>query len=163
MPIDYMRGSISGRQNIEYDGARAYDLQDGERVSADSYQPRLIARIKEDKYGVVRFFQVRTRTTVNMSGAMRLSMAVMGAAGALFASLLNHKDANIYAQCVAAKPKGVSLREFVMPLLMRGLSDKDEHITIAANIYIVNPWVSSDAPNVPVRQEIIDKFNILSV
>ena len=160
VPIDSMSGNISGRQNLDYGGARAYSIPDGSRVSADNYQPRVIAKVlRPSRPNRVLYFQVRTRTTVNMTDAMRHALAVQGGAGALFGSLIRNKTAAIYGQCVAATPKGCTLRQFVFPLLRAGLSAKSAQITIAGNISIINPWVSSDTPNVPVSQAVLDKFS----
>ena len=160
MPVDYVRGNISGRQNIEYNGGDAYDIADGDRVTSNNYQPRMIAAVR-DLYSPrrIKYFSIRTRTTVNMTARMRRNLAEMGGAGALFASLITHKDAAIYAQCVAACPKGMPLRMFIMPLLRVGLAAKNSNIYIADGVNIVNPWVSSDTPNVPVSTAILDKFN----
>lgn len=161
LPIDYMRGNISGRQDIEYDGNRAYSIQVGDSVSADNYQPRVVAKMMRSGKTDLRYFQVRTTTTVNMTANMQLNMALMGAAGALFASLVRSKDSQIYGDCVSLVPPGKTLRAFMVPLLREGLSAKDTHITIGDGVYIVNPWTSNETPNVPIGQTIIDKFSVL--
>lgn len=162
-PVDYIRGNISGRQSLTYSGASAYSIPAGESVAADTYAPRLVAQV----YGrfsprMLRVFQVRTRTTVNMTARHKLNIAIMGGAGAIYASLVNHSDAQIYADIVAAKNaaniKGLTLRQFVMPLVMQGLRSKSAQIGIATGVYIVNPWISEENPNVPVSASILDKF-----
>ena len=159
LPVDYMRGNISGKQEIKYNGAHAYDVNTGTAVTADNYQPRIIAQVKNmGTPNTIRMFQVRTKTTINMTNAMRMNMATMGGSGALYASLLNNKSAPIYAQCIAAKPVGLTLRQFIIPIIRAGLTAKDEKISITGNVYIVNPWISSEAQNVPVSNEILSKF-----
>lgn len=159
-PIDCIHGNISGRQDIEYNGADAYSIPDGSKVSSNNYQARLIAAGRNTFGGYkLRYFSVRTRTTVNMTNRMRLNMALMGGSGALFASLISDKTSAIYAQCVAACPAKMPLRMFIVPLLRSGLAAKNANIVIANNVSIVNPWVSSDTPNVPVTSAILDKFN----
>ena len=155
-----MRGNISGRQPIEYAGGDAYSITDGDRVSSDNYQPRMVAAVR-GLYSKrrVKYFSVRTKTTVNMSVKMRESMAIMGGAGAIFASLIRNKETLIYAQCVAAKPVEMTLRAFVFPLLKSALTVKAANIAIADGVSIVNPWVSSDTPNVPVDADVLDKFS----
>lgn len=96
-----------------------------------------------------------------MTERVRMNLAVMGGAGALYASLVREKQP-IYYQCVAAKPKGWTLRQFIFPMMMTALSDKDESIVIAEGVEIINPWVSSEEPNVKVSPEILDKFGILA-
>ena len=159
-PIDCIHGNISGRQDIEYDGADAYSIPDGSKVSSNNYQARLIAAGRTALGGYkLRYFSVRTRTSVNMTARMRLNMALMGGSGALFASLISDKTTAIYAQCVAACPAKMPLRMFIVPLLRSGLAAKNANIVIADNVSIVNPWVSSATPNVPVTSAILDKFN----
>lgn len=154
-----MRGSLSGNQSLQYGGVSAYDIDKGERVSADAYQPRVIAKVLRAPYATRRrYFQIRTRTTVNMSPAMRTTLAVMGGAGAIFAALLRDKDAAIYRQCVNACPKHMTLRQFVLLPVMAGLRTKSARLTISDGLYIVNPWTSSEMPNVIVPGNIITKF-----
>lgn len=157
-PVASMSGSLSGRQDVQYDaeGAQGYDVPDGTKASAVGYQPILVARHYARKH--VNNFQVRTKTSVNMTVKARKSMAVMGGAGALFTALLNMKSSTIYGQCVAATPKGYTLRGFLFPRLMAALAAKDEHIAVADGVYIVNPWVSSDTANVPVTSNNYSKF-----
>lgn len=89
---------------------------------------------------------------------MRHNLALMGGVGAIFASLIKNKSAQIYSDCVRVCPKGWPLRAFLAPIIRSGLDNKLSNIAIADGVSIVNPWVSSDTPNVPVRSEIITKF-----
>ena len=164
-PIDYMRGNLSGRQLIKYDGADAYSIADGEVVAADGYQPRLIAQVKRLYTSKkLRIFQVRTRTSVNMTNAMRVNMAVMGGAGAIFAAIVSDKTAQIYIDCVNACPQGKTLRAFIIPALRAGLAAKVSTITIAGNVCVTNPWVSTDPQTVNISPSIKSKFNnVLSI
>lgn len=158
MPVEAMGGSLSGRQIPDYGsgGVKAYALPIGTKADAVGYKPNFIALHNCKKR--FNYFQVRTRFSVNVSAAVHHNMAIMGGAGALFAALLNNKSAQIYAQCVAATPKGKTLRAFVVPLLRQGLSDKSAQLPIADGVYIVNPWISSATPNVPVSSAVLDKF-----
>lgn len=153
-----MSGSLSERQTVQYDaeGAQGYDVPDGTKASAVGYQPILVARhyVRERVNG----FQVRAHTSVNMTSKARKNMGVLGGAGAIYTALAHMKSSAIYAQCVAAKPKSVTLRSFIFPLLMAGLSDKVARIAIADGVYIVNPWISSDPANVPVTSANYSKF-----
>lgn len=158
-PVDWMRGKLSGNQLLTYDTHSAYDTQTGDVVAADNYQPRLIAKVK----GIytprkIRFFQVRTRTTVNMTAAAKRNLALMGGVGALFGSLVSDKSSAIYVAVNAVCPKGMTLRAFLAPIIRTALAAKLPHIEIADGMEIVNPWVSTDTPNVPVSQVILDKF-----
>lgn len=158
MPIDFIRGNISGRQDLKYSGGDAYALPANSRVSADSYQPRMIARVMRKRTYNIKYFQVRTRTTVNMSAATRLNMALMGGTGALIGSLLSDKASTIYQSCRSLTPKDMTLRGFLSPIIRAGLAAKNPSIVIGSGVEIVNPWISSATPNVPVTTSIIEKF-----
>lgn len=155
-PIDWMVGNLSGRQSIEYGGGAGYDVPIGETITADNYQPRLIFKYRR-KDGR-RYYQVRTRTTVNMSAANKTNLSAMGGAGALFAALVRDKQSNIYKACASVCPRDISLRAFIIPLLRQGLIDKVATISIAEGVGIVNPWISTADPNVILPTAILDKF-----
>lgn len=160
-PVESMSGNLSGRQNLTYggQGVEAYDIQTGSRVSADVYQPRIVAacggRWRRN------YFSVRTRSTVNMTASARLSMALMGGSGALYAALLSDKTAQIYNDCIAvwtSSGKTETFRAFMIRAIRPALSAKNASITIGDGVVLVNPWVSSATPNVPVSQAVLDKF-----
>lgn len=157
-PVDYMRGSLSGRQTLEYDqqGGAGFSVPDNTKAAAVNYEPKLIAMRSDKKRR--NYFQVRTRSTVNMTANVRKGLAVMGGAGAIFASLANNKQSLIYQQCVAAMPAGITLRQFVLPPVMAALAAKETTATIADGVAIDNPWLVA-SPNVPVTAAIISKFS----
>ena len=160
MPVEWMRGNLSGRQDLSYDGQRAYSIPTGEKVSASAYQPRLIAKVLRAPFANRRkYFQVRTKTSVYMTESMRFNLACMGGACALYSSLVSNKESAIYQACIAATPDGMTLRAFIVPILRVGLAAKEEAIEISSGINIVNPWISTSTPNVPLSQSILDKFN----
>lgn len=157
-PIDWMSGNLSGRQMIKYSnaGAKAYDLSVGERATAVGYQPRLIARRMYQKRR--NFYQVRTKTSVNMSSAYRTSIALMGGAAAMFAAIMSDKASAIYAAVLAAKAKEQSMRAYLIPILRKGLENKDEQIAIAPETYVTNPWQYTGTQNIDVSAAIVSKF-----
>ena len=159
-PIEYVSGNISGRQDLEYNGGAAYDIAAGSRASADDYAPRVVACVR-DLYGkrMMKYFAVRTRSTVNMTARMRHNLALMGGVGAIFAALLSDKTAQIYIDCLSACPKDWTLRQFVTPKLRAGLSAKTDTITIADGVTITNPWVHTGTQTITLSPDIINKFN----
>ena len=160
MPVDWLRGSLSPAQTLQYNGADAYTIGDGERVSAENYQPKMVAKVlRLGNPDMVRYYQIRSRSSVYMTTAVRQNMATMGAAAALYASLVSDKQRDIYIACVNACPKGKTLRQFVMPIMMGGLAEKVDTIHIAANIDITNPWVHDGAQTLTIAPAIIDKFS----
>jgi hypothetical protein len=159
-PVNWMRGKLAGNQDLKYNGVDAYSVAVGEEIRAEDYRSIVIAKVLREPYrDRLRFFQVRTRSTVNMTATMHRNLALMGGAGAIFAALLRQKESVIYINCVSACPKGMTLRAFITPLLRAGLAAKEEHISIADNVFIVNPWVTSETPNVPVPAEVLSKFS----
>lgn len=162
MPVDYVRGSLSPRQTLTYDesGAPAYDVPTGESMSARDYQAVLVAKVARlGSANRLNYFQIRTRSTVNMTDAFRRNCALMGGVGALYASLVRDKSAQIYNDCMRVKPAGMTLRAFLSPILRAGLDAKNAAIVVADGVSIINPWISSDAPNVPVTAAVLNKFS----
>lgn len=158
-PVHWMRGKLAGSPELNYDGGKGYDVSIGDVVPAANYQPCLVAKVLRAPYrDRLRYFQIRTRSSVNMTAATHHNLAVMGGAGALFAALVRQKSSTIYIACVNACPKGQTLRSFVFPILHHGLSVKDANIIIAPHVIIKNPWITNENPNVPVSAAILAKF-----
>lgn len=158
-PVEWMAGNLSGRQSqpLAYgDANHAYDVAVGTTHAANVYEPRLIVQYRRKSQA--RIFMVRTRTSVHMTAANKANLAALGGAGALFAAIVRDKTSEIYAQCVAECPKRVTLRAFLVPILRSGLAQKVATIQIADGVGVVNPWVSTATPNVPVTAAILDKF-----
>ena len=159
-PVDWMRGKLAGSQELLYDGAQGYDVPIGYEISAANYRACVVAKVMRLGYADrLRYFQVRTRSTVNMTATQHHNLALMGGAGALFAALMRQKTSAIYLACLAACPRKTPLRAFLFPLLRAGLDDKAANILISDGVTIVNPWISTSDPNVPVSAAVINKFN----
>lgn len=157
-----MRGSLSGSQALTYtpELVKGYEVASGTKETANDYQPKLVAkvaRLGSDKQ--LRYFQIRTRSSVNMTANYRRNCALMGGVGALFAGLVNDKEEQIYKDCVSVCPPRTSLRAFLSPILRAGLAAKSASIEVANGIVIINPWISSATPNVPVAADVLDKFS----
>lgn len=157
-----MRGNISGRQSIVYgSGGRAYDeIAAGSIGVAVNYQPRVVARVlRLNETNMLRNFQVRTRSSVNMSANMHRNLALMGGVGAIFAAIVADKTTQLYNDCVNACPHGKTLRAWIAPTIRQGLAAKDNAISIADGITILNPWVSGGTGTpVSIPAAVIDKF-----
>lgn len=152
-----MRGSLSGRQEIVYASGSGYDVPLGDVETSTNYQPILVAQFSRKKNR--RSFQIRSKTSVNMTASVRLNLATMGGAGALYAALVSDKTTQLYNDCVHACPVGKTLREFIVPALRDGLAAKISTITIATGIVITNPWRYSGTQTLTISQLIIDKFS----
>ena len=152
MPVECMRGNLSGRQSIEYDaqGAKGYDVPKGTIATAVNYSPRIIAK----RFGRdgLKFFQIRTKTSVNMTAARKLSMALLGGVGAMIAAILRDKSAYAYVECDKvwrAANAGNTFREFLSNKIRPALAAGSYSISIGSyvdqggtivNVELVNPW-----------------------
>lgn len=141
MPIEWVRGSLSGAQTLTYGGVQAYDVSTTAKISADSYRPTLVAK-RLARNGRL-FYQVRTRTSVHLSSIARMNLAVLGGAGAIFAALVNRGD-NVH-------------RNLTFPVLMDMLRTKASGAQ-CEGIAVDNPWRVQN-PNVSIAPAIISKFN----
>ncbi len=156
-----MRGSVSqAQEDLSYDGGKAYALPVGSRTSAANYLPILVAKLAQRGRNVpLRYFQVRGRSSVNMTAANKHNLALMGGVGALIGGLLSDKTAPIYIACASLVPAKRTFRSYLAPILRAGLDRKLTDIVVADGVSIVNPWISSATPNVPVSQEVLTKFS----
>lgn len=157
-PVDALGGSLSGRQSLDYGASHssAYNVPTGDVEPANVYLPRLVAMYCSKRNH--RYFQIRTRHTINMTAAMRHNLAVMGGAGAIFAAVVRDKSAQLYNDCVQACPKDWSLRGWMVPIIRQGLARKDSSLVIADGVTISNPWNAGQGTTVNIEQAIIDKF-----
>lgn len=141
MPVEWVRGSLSGAQTLTYGGVQAYDVSTTDKISADSYRPTLVAK-RLSRNGRL-FYQVRTRTSVHLSTLARMNLAVLGGAGAIFSALVNRGD-NVH-------------RYLTFPVLMDMLRTKANGAQ-CEGIAVDNPWRVQN-PNVSIAPAIISKFN----
>lgn len=140
MPVEWIRGSLSGWQAITYDGVKAYDVSTTEKTAADYYRPTLVAK-RIERNGRL-YYQVRTRTSVHLTAGARMNLAVLGGAGAIFAALLNRGE-NVH-------------RHLTFPVLMDMLRNKVS-MAFCEGIAVDNPWKVQN-PNVSIAPAIISKF-----
>lgn len=153
-PVDYMSGSVSGRQLMTFGENEVDAYETTTPTIANAYRAKLVLRYH--KRTRLRCFQVRTQYTANVTDKSRLNLATMGGAGAIYAAIVRERGV-LYNECVAATPKGMTLRSFIVPILRAGLAGKIEVIRIAEGVTVNNPWISG-TQSVQVPQSIIDKF-----
>lgn len=172
MPVESMRGNLSGRQTLEYDaeGAKGYDVPVGQKVGAINYAPRIIAKRRERSR--LNFFQVRTKSSVNMTTAYKRSIALMGGVGAMIAAILRDKTAYAYTETIkvwrAANDMNTYrgfLSDKIRPALVTGntsinIGNYVDQNGTTVNVSLVNPWKEPDktAWNVQITDASYDKF-----
>lgn len=141
MPVEWVRGALSGAQTLTYGGVKAYDVTTDEKTAADYYRPTMVAK-RLTRNGLL-YYQVRTRTSVHLSSIARMNLAVLGGAGAIYAALVNRGE-NVH-------------RNLSFPVLMDMLRTKASGAQ-CEGIAVDNPWRVQN-PNVSIAQDIISKFN----
>lgn len=117
-PVEAMRGNLSGKQKLEYptqDNA-AYAAPDGKQY-ARNYQPRFIGA-KRQSDGL-KTFSVRTKSATTLTAKSRKAMAILGAAGAIYAAFVSDKTAQMYTRIRNyydnnINPAQLSFRKWVM-------------------------------------------------
>lgn len=168
-PVEAMRGNLSGAQKLQYptDNQGAYEGPAGAVNYARNYSPRFIGA-KIAKSGK-KYFSVRTKTANHLTVKSKQAMALMGGTGAIVASILRDKTAEIYTNLYGAWVKAQELggststfRQFLSGSIRRMLIQKSATYHVQVGEFgqdIDNPWnTTSQTPNVSISQAILVKF-----
>lgn len=163
-PIDAMHGSLCERRKYKYgeNEVSPWAAQDG-KTAASNYKPNIIAAQK--RRSRVRYYMVRVKSTINWTNGTRLSSAAFGGAGAIYQAV----RANVTLLALVENVRVLqaprkTLREWLFPLLVETLRNKDASLTVGAGstaATIDNPWRCAGTPNVSVSSDIMNKFNSL--
>lgn len=167
-PVEAIRGNMSGRQDLLYptNNNKAYEGPVGTVNYARNYTPRFVGA-KIAKSGK-KYFTVRTKSANHLTAKSKKAMALLGAAGALYAALVKDKTSTLYTNMMAQYIKLQELgstktfRQFVMDGFRIGLINHVQQFVFSgplAPVNIDNPWGKvSGALNLPVAQNIRMKF-----
>lgn len=168
-PVEAMRGNLSGAQKLQYptDNQGAYEGPAGTVNYARNYSPRFIGA-KIAKSGK-KYFAVRTKTANHLTVKSKQAMALLGGTGAIVASILRDKTAEIYTNLYGAWVKAQELggststfRQFLSGSVRRMLIQKSAVYHVQVGEFgqdIDNPWnTTSQTPNVSISQAILVKF-----
>lgn len=168
-PVEAMRGNLSGAQKLQYptDNQGAYEGPAGTVNYARNYSPRFIGA-KIAKSGK-KYFAVRTKTANHLTVKSKQAMALMGGTGAIVASILRDKTAEIYTNLYGAWVKAQELggststfRQFLSGSIRRMLIQKSATYHVQVGEFgqdIDNPWnTTKPNPNVSISQAILVKF-----
>ena len=165
LPVDYMCGSLSGRQDLNYGTGHssAYDVPEDESVSANSYEPKLIAmrNHKTDR----RYFMVRTKSTEHATQMRKIAMAALGGAGSMFAVIMNDNSLKErltnYWRSSGGPQNKQTLRTYFFSIVVPALMGGDVRIEFeyeGEDVYFDNPWGCSNQGDVRVPTNIYNKF-----
>lgn len=167
-PVEAMRGNLSGNQDLKYptDNNKAFESPEGSVNYARNYTSRFIGA-KRASDGM-KYFSVKTKSATHITPRSLMAMALLGAAGAMYAALVRDKTSSIYnnihAQWIELQNLGSTktFRRYVMDNFRQALATKAAVITFAGprgSITVNNPWVSEDQTvGVAVSPAILVKF-----
>ena len=167
-PFDIITGNASGAQDLRYaeNDNKAYESPAGSVNYARNYRPSFI--ISENKKTGRAYFAVKKRSAVHMTSKAKKAMAVLGGAGALYASLVRTKSSAIYvaiyAQWLALQELGstTSFRKWVTSIFMAGLRTKAAQFAFTGpnnTSYVNNPWVATtQTEGCTIGSHILRKF-----
>ena len=168
-PVEAIRGNMSGRQDLRYaeNDNKAFESPAGRTNYARNYTPRFIgAKIASTGK---KYFSLKTKTATKINARTLNTMALLGGAGAIYASMLRRKDLQPYTQMDRLYRYNVdqlgytgTFRRFVMDFLRDGLAAKVENFTAQAasiSVSFKNPWYDgSMTDGATVSQAILIKF-----
>lgn len=167
-PVEAIQGNMSGNQKLQYaeHNNPAFESPKGKRNYARNYRPSYIGAFVAGTG--TKYFAVKTKTAVHLTNKSQLAMALAGAAGAMFGSLIKDKTSALYLQAEALWiNNGISakqtMRKFYTNLFRQMLAAKSASISVTdevtqAVLTIQNPWISTSTLNVPVSNEVLVKF-----
>lgn len=168
-PVEAIRGNMSGKQDLRYaeHDNKAYEGPIGSRNYAKNYTPRFIgAKIASTGR---KYFMVKTKTASRLTTRSLKAMALLGGAGAIYASMLKRKDLTPYTSMLRLYNYNVAqtgytgtFRRFVMDFLRNGLQNKVQNFTAnvaSISVSFKNPWYDgSMTDGASVKQTLLVKF-----
>lgn len=167
-PVEAIQGNMSGNQKLQYaeHNNPAFESPKGKRNYARNYRPSYIGAFVAGTG--TKYFAVKTKTAVHLTNKSQLAMALAGAAGAMYGSLIKDKTSALYIQAEALWiNNGISakqtMRKFYTNLFRQMLSSRSNSISVTdevteAVLTIQNPWENTTTPNIEVSQDVLVKF-----
>lgn len=169
-PVESMRGSFSPKQTLLYaeNNNPAYEAPIG-RNYARNYNPIFVGA-KKAASGL-KYFSCKTKTATLISPTSKLRMALLGAAGAIFAVITADKEsadfAKLYAWYEAKLAQGVrgSLRKLASEHIMSEVKLHKQSIIFttaggpAIPFGLYNPWYDGmQTEGYEISSDVIVKF-----
>lgn len=167
-PVEAIQGNMSGNQKLQYaeHNNPAFESPKGKRNYARNYRPSYIGAFVAGTG--TKYFAVKTKTAVHLTNKSQLAMALAGAAGAMFGSLIKDKTSALYLKAEALWiNNGISakqtMRKFYTNLFRQMLAAKSASSSVTddvthAVLTIENPWFGPSEPVVPVSDDVLVKF-----
>lgn len=167
-PVEAIQGNMSGNQKLQYaeHNNPAFESPKGKRNYARNYRPSYIGAFVAGTG--TKYFAVKTKTAVHLTNKSQLAMALAGAAGAMFGSLIKDKTSALYLKAEALWiNNGISakqtMRKYYTNIFRQMLAAKSESISVTDEVThemltIQNPWRVNQETNVPVSDDVLVKF-----
>ena len=169
-PVAAMRGNLSGDQQLLYPTKNnsAWEAPQGQQSAATNYQPRYIGAKRVS--GDLKYFSTRTKSTVNLTPAMRTNMALLAAANDIANKAI--QNLLIYDQLAALaaqyRPDGWTLKRWVSSIVRQALINQSKTIIFdpsgTPSPAVNNPFtvgVDSQAVASNINLEVFYKFFLL--
>lgn len=169
-PVESMRGSFSPKQKLLYaeNNNPAYEAPIG-RNYARNYNPIFVGAKKASSG--LKYFACKTKSATLISPASKLRMALLGAAGAIYAVITANQEsadfAKLYAWYEAKLAQGVrgSLRKLATEHIMSEVKLHKTNIVFttgggpAVPFGILNPWYNAEqSSGYEISSDTIVKF-----
>lgn len=167
-PFAALRGNVSGKQDLKYplNNNKAFEGVPGKRNYAQNYAPRFIITRRGDG---TTYFAVRQSTCTKLTTKSQKAMALLGAAGAIYSSMLRRKDLPPYLGMVQLYNYNVeqigytgTFRAFVMDFLRAGLIAKVQRFSAnvaSISVEFKNPFYDGTMTDgATVKRDILVKF-----
>ena len=167
-PIESMSGNLSGKQELLYPTKNnsAWESPSDKRNYATNYRPRYVGTYRA-KNGKVSF-QVKQRSAVTMTPAMRKQQAVLGGTKAIYDALIHNpltlgRMQALYMESPERNNYGWSMYKWAYSQISGQVENKIAGIRIIGKLtggqtplVVQNPWISTIAPGTPVTVTVSD-------
>lgn len=171
-PIESMSGNLSGKQELLYPTKNnsAWEAPSDKRNYATNYRPRYVGTYRA-KNGKVSF-QVKQRSAVTMSPAMRKQQAVLGGTKAIYDALIHNpltisRMQALYMQSPERNTYGWSMYKWAYSQISGQVENKIAGIRIIGKLnggtplLVQNPWIdtpASGALTITISDDVLAKF-----
>lgn len=170
-PIESMSGNLSGKQELLYPSKNnsAWESPSDKRNYALNYRPRYVGTYRA-KNGKVSF-QVKQRSAVTMTPAMRKQQAVLGGTKAIYDALIHDPRTigllqALYMESPERNTYGWSMYKWGYTQISGQVENKIAGIRIVGKLghttlLVQNPWIStpvSGAVSITISADILAKF-----
>lgn len=174
-PIESMSGNLSGNQELEYptNDNKAWDAPEDGASYARNYKPRYVANVRRSDGRL--YFAVKQRTATRINTDTKMTMAVLGGFGAIYAAILNDNSlktalTNLYLPQKAAGAFSGSFREFCADKIVAMLQNRQVAAAFPAytmpggivvpSVTIRSPWFETavTGSEVTISKNTVVKF-----